>query len=372
MPVTRSEIPQLEVITAISDADSEDFVAQLLFSQGWSIIHRAFDSDSLIRFMNERGQELRTVIVYQSAFPGLNSEVFASYSVPTVTFISLDLIQFTSHEIMLAIRNKLRAPMVHKSDANIEAESQERYFDTLIAVPPIAALHSAPIVNSSTIKRINRPASAQIRNRKVIAVTGSTGAPGKTRFASALAEELSQQGAILLIDADIRSHGTSNQRDSRRKSRVEILPLDRESRPTHIPDGEEVAIVDLGTLPGLAEAVTDRRWHGSLVNNVLDRATHLVYLSKSTPSSMAELTQFLREYPLLLKKLPVSYICVLAGHSLELREWENKFLTLTTGENRFVLREGQLEPARKSGLFGNFGFGNMKRKEIAKIAASLG
>ena len=86
---------------------------------------------------------------------------------------------------------------------------------------------------------------------------------------------------------------------------------------------------------------------------------------------MAELTQFLREYPLLLKKLPVSYICVLTGHSRELREWENKFLTLTLGENRFVLREGQLELARKSGLLGSFSFGITKRKEIAKIAASL-
>ena len=354
--MTRSEIPQLEVITAISDADSEDFVAQLLYSQGWSIIHRAFDADSLIRFMNERGQELRTVIVYQSAFPGLTSEVFASHSAPTITFISLDLIQFTSHEIMLAIRSKLRAPMVHKGEVNVE----------------LAPLDISPILNPSTIKRINRPASAQMRNRKVIAVTGSTGAPGKTRFAAALADELSQQGAILLIDADIRSHRTPNQRDSKRNTRVEILPLDRESRPTHIPDGEEVAVVDLGTLPGLAEAVTDRRWHGSLVNNVLDRATHLIYLSKSTPGSMAELTQFLREYPLLLKKIPVSYICVLSGHSRELREWESKFLTLTTGENRFVLREGQLEPAGKSGLLGSIGFGNSKRREIAKIVASLG
>ena len=37
----RSEIPQLEVITAIADAETEDFVSQLLYSQGWSIIYRA-------------------------------------------------------------------------------------------------------------------------------------------------------------------------------------------------------------------------------------------------------------------------------------------------------------------------------------------
>ena len=175
----------------------------------------------------------------------------------------------------------------------------------------------------------------------------------------------------MLIDADIRSHGITKQRDIKGKNRVEVLPLDRENRSTYIPEGDEVAVVDLGTLPGLAEAVTDRRWHGSLVNNVLDRATHLIYMCKSTPTSMSELTSFLREYPLLLKKLPVSYICVLTGHSRELREWESKFLTLTLGENRFVLRERELDSTKESGLLGNLHLSGSKRKEIAKIAASL-
>lgn len=60
----RSEIPQLEVITAIGDAELEDYVAQLLFTQGWSIIYRAFDQDALNQYLNSRSSELRTVIVY--------------------------------------------------------------------------------------------------------------------------------------------------------------------------------------------------------------------------------------------------------------------------------------------------------------------
>lgn len=373
--MTRSEIPQLEVITAIADADSEDFLAQLLFSQGWSIIHRAFDSDSLIRFMAERGLELRTVIVYQSSFPGLTPELLATFSSPTITFISLDSFEFTSHEIMTAIRSKLREPMVQQDLVRQDLDRQNLAQQDLVTpspkFPSSTATSNGTNFPSSTIKRINRNSAHSSRNRKVIAVTGSTGAPGKTRFATALAEELSTHGVILLIDADIRSHGISKQREIKGKNRVEVLPLDRESRPTYIPEGDEVAVVDLGTLPGLAEAVTDRRWHGSLVNNVLDRATHLIYICNSTPTSIAELNSFLREYPLLLKKLPVSYICVLAGHSRELREWENKFLTLTMGENRFVLREGQLDSIKESGLLGFFRLGNSKRKEIATIATSL-
>ncbi len=346
--MTRSEIPQLEVVTAIPDAESEDFVAQLLFSQGWSIIHRAFDSQSLTDFMRRRGQELRTVIVYQGDLPGFGDELMEEFDSPTVTFIGLDSTPWTSHEIMSVIRGKLRAPMLHSETTQMETTS-----------PP------------TTIKRINREATGGNRVRKVIAITGSSGAPGRTRFATVLAQELSQLRPVLFIDADIRSQGLKGDRTLVQQNHLEILPLDREKRPTQIPDGDETMVVDLGTLPGLAEAVTDRRWHGSLVNNVLDKATHLIYLCKSTSASMAELAQFLREYPLLVKRLPVSYICVLTGHSRELREWESKFLTLTMGENRYVLREGQLEPTTPSGVLGSLKLGNPKRKEIAKIATAL-
>ena len=358
MLVMRSEIPQLEVVTAIPDAESEDFLAQLLYSQGWSIVHRALDTNSIILFMRKRGIELRTVIVYKSDFPGFGAEIVEEFASPTVTFISLDSINFTSHEIMLEIRGKLRSPMLHPALSALVVDDD---------LPETALANFTP----SSIKRVNRPAKTPTRERNIIAVTGSTGAPGRTRFATVLAEELSQQVAVLLIDADIRSHGISNHETTLKNNQIEILPLDRESRPTQIPDGNETTVVDLGTLPGLAEAVNDRRWHGSLVNNVLDRASHLVYLSKSTSSSMAELTAFLREYPLLLKRLPVTYVCVLAGHSRELREWESKFLALTAGENRHILRESQLELTVPGGLMSSIRFGSPKRKEIAKIAISL-
>ena len=360
--MTRSEIPQLEVVTAIPDAESEDFLAQLLFSQGWNIIFRAFDAPSLEKFMEVRGQELRTVIAYQSDLPGFTPDLLSRYSAPTITLISLDTVSFTSHELMAVIRGKLRAPMLRSMPAepidSFTVTDEPLALDTVQETP-----HS--------IRRLNRPTTKRLRDRKIIAVTGSTGAPGRTRFAALLAEELSGEGSITLIDADIRSHGVSVSRERAQGGRIERIPLDREERPTHIPEGEEVAVVDLGTLPGLAEAVTDRRWHGSLVNNILDRATHLIYICKSTPISMLELAQFLREYPLLLKRIPVTYICILTGHSRELREWENKFLTLTLGENQYVLRESHLEPLNERGLLATLRIRNPRRREIAKIATSL-
>jgi hypothetical protein len=373
--VTRSEIPQLEVVTAIPDAESEDFLAQLLFSQGWSIIHRAFDMQSLLNFMEERGGELRTVIVYQSGLLGFSPDLLEQYLLPTITLIPLDGVSFNSHELMEAIRGKLRAPMLRTGSTapTAPAALREREVDQeyLASVGSTRQLLSADPVLPQSIKRVNRPSNSRVRERRLIAITGSTGAPGRTRLATLLAEELSLDTSVILVDADIRSHGISLRKDISQKNRIETIPLDREERPTQIPEGDEVAIVDLGTLPGLAEAVTDRRWHGSLVNNILDRATHLIYVCKSTPTSALELAQFLREYPLLLKRIPVTYICILTGHSRELREWENKFLTLTMGESRFVLRESQLASQSSGGVLAALHLRSPSRREIAKIATSL-
>jgi hypothetical protein len=350
----RSEIPQLEVITAIHDSESEDFVSQLLFSQGWNIIYRAFDADSLIRFMHSRGSELRTVIIYMSDLPNFDSSIFGQFSTNTITFISLDEIELSSHIIMSQIRGQLRLPMV-QSKQNISLQSKEE-FQTPHFQERSQRGNSQKII---------------IRTRRVIAVTGSSGAPGRTRFAILLAEELADKNKVMLIDADMRSQGLSRQRDLIRTPEIQIIPLSAVDRPRVLPMGDETTVVDLGTLPAISEAVSDRRWHGSLINNVLDSATHLVYLVKSTPPNIDELSMFLREFPVLAKKLPVTYVCVLAGHSRELREWEGKFLTLTTGESRYILRESQLERDIDGSGLPFMKVGNSKRKEIAKIALSL-
>ena len=65
----QSEIPQLEVVTAIGDADAEDYVAQLLFSQGWNIVFRAFDMMALMEYFNNRPTELRTILVFRKDLP---------------------------------------------------------------------------------------------------------------------------------------------------------------------------------------------------------------------------------------------------------------------------------------------------------------
>ena len=379
MHVIRSEIPQLEVITAIPDADSEDFLSQLLYSQGWSIIHRAFDGNSLRTFLEQRGTNLRTVIVYQSDLSNFSSNIPQVFASPTVTFICLDGVTFSSHEIMTVIRGQLRAPMLQVIPDQIWEDKGSEVIESIAtkvsskeAISPSRFSSESQATSARVdMKRAHREDRKKISIRKVIAITGSTGAPGRTRFSKTLAEELAKGESVLLVDADIKSQGQVVKKVSSSNNRIESIALEREMRPTQLPSGSEVTLVDLGTMPGLAETTTDRRWHGSLVNSVLGDATTLVYLCKSTSSSIGELAQFLREYPLLLSRIPVTYICVLAGHSRDLREWEGKFLTLTTGENRFVIREAELDQSSGTSIAGSLRLRSSKRSAIAKIALSL-
>jgi hypothetical protein len=336
----RSEIPQLEVVTAIADADFEDFVAQLLFSQGWSIIYRAFDSSALNEFLVGRSGQ-RTVIIYKADLPGLMSQSLMEYEADPFTFISLDGSEPAAHAVMQKIRSQLRLPLVQNHD---------------------------PMKNR--VAEYQRPAALP----RLFTVIGSSGAPGRTSLTVALGEELfALRGkAIGIIDADFKSSALSRRLSKSPSNKgLSLLPLDSKDRPTSLPEltPDETAIVDLGTLPALGEAVHDRRWHGSLISSILDATTQLLYVVRSTDESLDELALFLKEFPILLRKIPVTYICVLVGNSRELRAAEARFLSLTTAENRFMLRESQLTGA--PGLLSMLGSPKPGKSEIGKIAQSL-
>jgi hypothetical protein len=360
----RSEIPQLEVITAIADADFEDFVAQLLFSQGWSIIYRAFDAAAMRTFLSERSG-LRTVIIYKADLPGFTSELIMDYEDDPYTFISLDGSEPAAHAVMQKIRTQLRLPMVHVGQAPAATSM---------------ATHTSPTSSRSRV----------VLAPKVVTITGSAGAPGRTTLALALGEEFAalRGKGIGMIDADFRSRTLSRRlsgtyaapkvlsktlNKSPARERLSLLPLEAAEKPTKLPEltPDETAIVDLGTLPSLGEAVHDRRWHGSLVTSILEATTNLLYVVRSTQESLDELAVFLKEFPILLRKIPITYICVLVGNSRELREAEARFLTLTAAENRFLIRGSKLQAC--GGVLGALGTSSAKpgKGEIGKIAQSL-
>jgi hypothetical protein len=334
----RSEIPQIEVITAVGDADLEDYVSQLLFTQGWSIIFRAFDASALESFILTRSTELRTVIVYTTELPGFTSDLIMKHSTTTTTFICLDGTPNTAHEIMQKVRGQLRLPMMHT------------------ATPIISTSQGTPRIQESA--------------RKVIVLTGSCGAPGITLLTTALAKQISANRKVILLDVDFRNIPLGQYFTT---SDFAITSLSAHEKPTKIPesDPKEIILIDVGVLPPLGEVVNDRRWLSLLHNNIFDVATSLIYVSQTTKSSLMQLDQFMKEFPILMKRVTPTYVCISKGQGKQLRQAQSAFTHLVAGEKQYQLPESLLHPVGNGILDTLFASGSRGKKEIGSIATSL-
>ena len=314
----RSEIPQLDVVTAIGDAEAEDYVAQLLFTQGWNIIYRALDMDSLEKFLRQRGKELRTIIVYKSDLSNFSNHILENLASPTVTNISLDDVAINAHAIMLHLRARLRLPLITNQPA--------------------------PVLKSEVI----------LEKLEQVVITGTQGAPGRSTIALNLALELNYP----IYDLDFKAPA-QNYLINRNKIEIELKQLNGEKPREFKSEGH--AVLDIGALPPLDELVNDRRWSAILLNSVLEQTTHLIYICRASGLSLIRLEKFISQFPILLRKIPVSYIFNLAGNSREERALEKHFIKMVEGESHLVIPSDiRLQNPTKNGS-----------KAIGKLAALI-
>jgi hypothetical protein len=179
----QSEIPQLQVITAISDADCEDFVSQLLFSQGWSIIYRAIDMPGLVDFLDARGSALRTVVIFKSDLPDFDLGKMQAFANSKITNICIDSVETNSHKLMTHIRGQLRLPLIVSNEG---------------AVLITKEIDEIPAGTRNT-------KSAKARRPCVITITGTVGAPGRSSVALNIANYLAVESRVNIYDADTRA-----------------------------------------------------------------------------------------------------------------------------------------------------------------------
>jgi hypothetical protein len=90
-------------------------------------------------------------------------------------------------------------------------------------------------------------------------------------------------------------------------------------------------------MPSLGEMVNDRRWHASLLNSVFDSASQLIFVVKASGLSLLRLEKFIKDFPILLRKIPIIYTLNQAGNSREERALERKFLKMVEGESSVVI-----------------------------------
>jgi hypothetical protein len=326
----KSEIPQLQVVTAISDSDCEDFVSQLLFSQGWSIIYRAIDMAGLMDFLDARKGELRTVVIFKSDLPNFDEALLESASNSKVKNICIDEIETNSHKLMTYIRGQLRLPLITNS------------------------------VIANTV--LANPEKSMARKPCVITITGTVGAPGRSSVALNLANYLAASSLVNLYDADLRAPALEYfiGRAGKNSENLKLTSLISQEKliESNIGDTSSINIVDLGPLPPLTEVVNDRRWQAGFINRTLEETTTLIYLCKSNGLSLIRLEQFMSQFPVLLRKLPIIYILNQSGGTREDRALANRFSKMCDGETSFVLpmnhriNTNLAEPAKRESGFG--------------------
>jgi hypothetical protein len=336
----KSEIPQLQVVTAISDSDCEDFVSQLLFSQGWSIIYRAIDMAGLMEFLEARNGDLRTVVIFKSDLPNFSAEMLESSANSKVKNICIDDIEINSHKLMTFIRGQLRLPLIATASQN----SQN------LQVPAVL-----------------KPC--------VITITGTVGAPGRSSVALNIANYLAATSEVNLFDADTRAPALDYfiGRAGNNHENLNLISLISQEKSIEVTIGKSssVSIVDLGPLPPLTEVVNDRRWQAGFINRTLEETTTLIYLCKSNGLSLIRLEQFMSQFPVLLRSLPIIYILNQSGSTREDRALANRFLKMCEGETSFILpmnnriNTNLAEPAKRESGFGR------TISEIGRIAQEV-
>jgi hypothetical protein len=330
----KSEIPQLQVVTAISDSDCEDFVSQLLFSQGWSIIYRAIDMAGLMEFLETRNGDLRTVVIFKSDLPNFSNELLESAANSKVKNICIDDIEINSHKLMTFIRGQLRLPLIANSSAS----------------------------NSNQIENSQSSQNPSTRKPCVITITGTVGAPGRSSVALNLANYLAANSQVNLFDADTRAPALEYfiGRAGNNHQNLNLINLVSQEKSIEVTIGKtsSVSIVDLGPLPPLTEVVNDRRWQAGFINRTLEETTTLIYLCKSNGLSLIRLEQFMSQFPVLLRNLPIIYILNQSGSTREDRALSNRFLKMCEGETAFILpmnnriNTNLAEPAKRKSGFG--------------------
>jgi len=267
-----SELEMPIVITAIANPEAEGFVAGALFAQGWNVVFRAIDWGSLQSYL-QSNEELckNALLIFGTDLPGANRELMDSFngavrqligfSIPNVghgDFEALYPLPTISTDLISLVRGFVRAPLVRKS-------------------------------------AVTQP---NVRNSKVFAIGSAGSHTGCTFIALNLAMELSLlEKSTLLIDANFRAPSLapllSMRKISDNSQWKKIAPnlflseitqdtsADLDRFMNKATEEFDCVLLDIGSVSGLSNRLTDRRWTSAVTTWCCDQADELMIISRA-------------------------------------------------------------------------------------------
>ena len=316
-----SEREMPTVITAISSSEAESFVAGTLFAQGWSVVFRAIDWESLDRYISTNPEISRgALLLYASDLPGLTGERAASLTTRT--------------------RQSIGFMSPHQASTDLQ-HLQEIPTAVTDLVSLVRGFVRAPML------RLQTNTFRQQRKSHVVAVGSAGSYTGCTVIALNLAMELSVLGAsTLLIEANFRApsvaaylamrniHGEGSWKTI--APNLSLAEIDQE----HAHEIEQFMerassefdyiVVDLGSISGLSNRLTDRRWTSTMTTWCCDQADELMVVSRADQLGLHRLNQVIELLQQTSIRAKLSFVMNMkvAGKRGDLAE--SKFLTSVT------------------------------------------
>ncbi len=307
------------VITAISDAQFEGFVSGTLFAQGWSVVFRAIDTEALERFCsNNVEQAASSLLIYSPDLPGI------------------------THDVVKRLTTKVKQVVGFSSKTNLEfADLHPNPATATDLVSIVRGFVRAPMLRQvSQMSRANRKAH-------VIAIGSAGSDTGCTTIALNLALELSVLGkSTLLIDANFRAPSIAAliairnvQSESGWRTiapQLAIAEITQQEAGTIDQLMESATqifdniVIDLGSISGLSNRLTDRRWTSTMTTWSCDQGDELMVIARPDLLGIHRLEQVCGLLEKTSIRAALSFTLNMRSQGKKGADEEAQFLAITT------------------------------------------
>ena len=307
------------VITAIADAQFESFVSGTLFAQGWSVIFRAIDTEALENYCTNNPQAAAgALLIYAPDLPGITSETITNLALkvkqivgftrePNPGFTGLHSFPTTITDLVSVVRGFVRAPMLRQSSQIIR----------------------------------------QTRKAHVLAIGSAGSDTGCSTIALNLAMELSVlEKSTLIVDANFRAPSIAAliairnvQSESGWRTiapRLAIAEITQEEAGS-VDQFMETAtqhfdnvVIDLGSISGLSNRLTDRRWTSTMTTWSCDQGDELMVIARPDLLGIHRLEQVCALLEKTSIRSQISFTLNMRSQGKKGEDEEARFLAATT------------------------------------------
>lgn len=363
-----SDLELPTVITAISNAETEGFVAGSLFAQGWSVIFRAIDIDSLESYIKSNPESARgALLIFAPDLSGITRERLDAIATKVKQLVGfsdvpskdcalgeLHLVPTTATDLISLVRGFVRAPMLRQS-TQLSHKARRAH---------VLAIGSAGSNTGCTTLAINIAMELSVLEKGTLLIDANFRAPS---IAALLAVRNVNSEAGWRIIAPSLSIAEISQEQA---TSVDALMEQATQSFDHI-------VIDLGSISGLSNRLTDRRWTSTMTTWSCDQGDELMVVARPDVLGLHRLEQVSSLIEKTSIRSALSFALNMRSQGRRGSDEEAKFLAITTPLHplsvRIIARDARATSAaeaEKSSLI-EVNERSGLRKSIAKIASEV-